>query len=208
MGLVLKVKSIFNDFRIISKYYSDVKSIARRMFVTNSFDGILAAIGVDVGGFSPTADPAMIAMSIVGGGVAMGVFSGVIGVYMSERAERMKELAELERKMAKSLKGTVYWKAVKIIPVYVALWSGIGILLFPTLTALPYVFAKVGLIGIKAAFLASLVLALASMAFLGLYLGFISGENPVRSAFRSLGVGLGGAALVWLLRSLLGFPIA
>jgi predicted membrane protein (TIGR00267 family) len=208
LGLALRVKSLVEELRSVVKYYRDVKAIARRMFVTNSFDGILAAIGVDVGGFSSNVDPALIAMGIIGGGVAMGVFSGVVGVYLSERAERLKEVSELERKMAKSLKGTVYWKAAKIVPLYVALWSGLGVLIFPTLIASPYILANMGLIGVKTAFLASIALALTLMTLLGLYLGAISGEGLVKPALRAFSVGLGGALLVWVLRTILGIPIA
>lgn len=192
----------------IVRYYSDVKSIARRMFVTNSFDGLLAAIGVNVGGYSPYSDPLQLAMGIIGGGVAMGVFSGMLGVYLSERAERLREVAELERKLAKSLKGSVYWKAARIIPLYIALWSGLGIVVFPTLTAIPYFLAARGLLGVSEAFYWSLLTALALMALLGAYLARISGESIVKSVARSVGVGLGGALLVLVLKSAFNLPLA
>ncbi len=203
-----RLRGFLRDFREVVSYYEDVRSIARRMFVTNSFDGILAAIGVNVGGFSPDADPIRIGLGIVGGGVAMGVFSGIIGVYLSERAERLREIVELERKMAKPLRGSVYWKAARLVPVYTALWSGLGIVLFPTLVAAPYFLASFGLVGAMQAFYLSLAVSLALMGFLGYYLAVVSGEDKLRSVARAVGIGVGGALLVYILRNILGVPIA
>jgi len=203
-----RLRGFARDFREVVRYYEDVKSIARRMFVTNSFDGILAAIGVNVGGFSPDADPARVAMGIIGGGVAMGVFSGVIGVYLSERAERLREIAELERKVARPLKGTVYWKAARVLPIYTALWSGLGIVLFPTLIAVPYFLSVTGIIEPMEAFYASLAIALVLMGSLGYYLAVISGEDKLKSTLRAVSIGVGGALLVFVLRNIVGVPLA
>ncbi len=191
------------DLRAIVKVYPDVKSIARRMFVTNSLDGIVAALGVNIGGYSSEGDPLLLASSIVGGSVAMGVISGMLGVYLSEKAERMREYRELERKLASDLKESVYWKAVQVVPIYIALWSGLGILLFPLLIAAPYFLASRGLLPMTAAYWASIVGALASMAWLGFYLARISGENPVRGSARVVGMGLLVIVIVKLLRLIL-----
>lgn len=208
MRLLLRVKSLLDDLRRVTRYYDDVGGIARRMFITNGFDAILASIGVDVGGFSSTGDPAVTAMGIIGGGLAMGIFSGVLGVYLSERAERLKEVQEIERNMARSLRGSVYWKAARIVPLYVAMLSGLGILLFPTIIASPYILAEAGIIGVREAFELSLAVALALMGLLGMYLGSISGEGPLKPALRAVLMGLGGILLVWMIRVVLGIPVA
>jgi predicted membrane protein (TIGR00267 family) len=132
------LNSILRDLKLLPRYYKDVRAIARRMFVTNAFDGILASLGVSVGGFSSKANPELLALSIIGGGLAMGLFSSVVGVYISERAERLRELRELERSMAKRLDGTIYARLAKLIPLYVALWSGLGATTFPLAVAFPY----------------------------------------------------------------------
>jgi len=175
------------------------------MFLTNSFDGILAAIGVNVGGYAETVKPGLLALSIIGGGAAMGVFSGIIGVYLSERAERLRELRDMERNLQASLKGSVYWTAAKAAPLYIALWSGIGIILFPTLIALPYIAASMcSCISMPTAFQASLAIALSILGMLGAYLARISGEPIAPSAARAIAVGIGGIILVLILKSLLG----
>ncbi|GAB6147721.1 hypothetical protein JCM10135_02620 [Stetteria hydrogenophila] len=203
----MRVKTFINDFRSLASF-SDVRAIARRMFVTNSFDTLLTVIGVDVGGFSPNADPRIMAMSIIGGGVAMGVFSGFIGIYLSERAERLKEVRELEKKLARSLRNSVYWRLALVAPLYVAAWSSFGVLMVTCLVASPYILAGLGLIGVKTAFLSSVTLALALTALLGLYLGRISGEGLAKSAFRALSLGVGGVLLVLFLKKIAGIPVA
>ncbi len=204
MGLASRLLGLLKDFRVVSRMYPDVESIARRMFVTNSLDGIVAAMGVNIGGYSQAGDPLLLASSIVGGSVAMGVISGMLGVYISEKAERMKELRELEKKMATDLRGSIYWKAAQLVPIYVAIWSGIGILLFPLLIAAPYFAASWGVIDMARAFLLSILAGLASMAGLGYYLGVVSGEEKWRSVARVLGMGL----LVIVLVKILRFAIA
>ncbi len=173
------------------------------MFVTNAFDSILATIGADVGGYSSSSNPLMLAMSMVGIGVAMGIFSAMMGVYLSERAERLREIKELERKVQASLKGSVYWKIAKLAPVYIALWSGLGVLLFPTIIAIPYFISYLGFFTIKSAFTMSLITSLILLAWLGFYLSLISGDSPVKSVLRTVLAGLGGMILVEIMKVLI-----
>ncbi|MEB3816973.1 MAG: hypothetical protein LRS46_03425 [Desulfurococcales archaeon] len=201
------VARLLRDIKRVPRYSKDVVAIARRMFVTNAFDGLLAALGVSVGGYSGTGDPMLLAMSIVGGGVSMGLFSGMIGVYLSERAERLRELRELERSMAKSLRGTIYAELAKVIPIYVALWSGLGATMFPVLVALPYFIAHLHLIRIREAFYSSLTIGLALSAILGYYLGLVSGESKVVSVIRLSSLALGGVIAVYIIKKILGLPI-
>ena len=196
MGLAQWIR----DLKLIVKLYPDVKSIARRMFVTNSLDGIIAALGVNVGGYSPGGDPILLASSIMGGSVAMGLISAMLGVYLSEKAERLREYRELEKSLASSLKSSIHWKAVNIVPLYIAFWSGLGILLFPLVISLPYFMAAAGTLSMGNAYIASLLAALSSMGYLGYYLARVSGENPVRGVARVLGMGLLAILIVKLLR--------
>ena len=195
---------VLEGIRKITSIYPDIKPVARRMFVTNSFDSILASLGVAVGGYSSTVDPFNLALSIAGGGLAMGVFSGMLGVYLSERAERLKEITEMERKVASTLQGTIYWRAAKLAPLYVALWSGLGVVVFPLLMAMPLLLASVTGAGLFVSVVESIAIGLASMAFLGYYLGKIGGENPVVSSVRTVSMGIGGILLVSVFKMFLG----
>ncbi|GBF08830.1 conserved hypothetical protein [Aeropyrum pernix] len=187
--------------------YPDTPSIARRMFVTNGFDGLLAAIGVNIGGFSGGADPVVMVLSIMGGSLSMGVLSGVVGVYLSERAERLKELSRLEKKVSRSLRRSIYWKAANIIPLYIALWSGVGVIAFPLISVLPYIAAAYGMLAIEEAFAASLAIALALAGGLGLYLGVVSGESKLYSMLRGLMLAVGAIILVHIFKFAVAGPL-
>ncbi|MCE4610904.1 MAG: hypothetical protein F7B17_02910 [Desulfurococcales archaeon] len=203
------LRSLLSEYKRLVKVYPDTPNIARRMFVTNAMDGLLAAIGVNVGGFSVDVDPRVLALSIMGGALSMGLLSAVVGVYLSERAERLNEVKRLEKKVGRSLRGSLYWRAAMLVPIYIALWSGVGVLVFPALTATPYLAASAGILGMGEAFALSLASALALMATLGYYLGVVSGESRLLYTLRGLALGAGGAVVVYLFKSLLQLsPIA
>jgi predicted membrane protein (TIGR00267 family) len=201
-------KGFLKDLKVVLRSHPDVASIARRMFVTNALDGVVAALGVNIGSFTPEHNPILHASGMIGGTLAMGVVSGMIGVYLSERAERLREFKDLERKVASSLKESVYWKAVRVIPIYVALWSGLGIILFPLLAALPFLLA--GLIGfsVVTAYYASIIISLGEMGFLGFYLGKVSGEGALRSTLRVVGMGFVALLIAFSLRVVLGLGVS
>ncbi|WP_062662366.1 hypothetical protein [Aeropyrum camini] len=202
-----RLREMYMEYRRIVQVYPDTPAIARRMFVTNGFDGLLAAIGVNIGGYSSGADPVVMVMSIMGGSLAMGVLSGVVGVYLSERAERLKELSRLEKKVSRSLRRSIYWKAANIIPLYIALWSGVGVIAFPLVSITPYIAAAYGLLGMGEAFAASLAIALTLSAALGLYLGVVSGESKLYSMVRGLMLAVGAIILVHLFKFAVAGPL-
>lgn len=207
-GISASLREFLKDLRNVTRYLDDVKPVARRMFVTNAFDGLLAALGVSMGSYSGSADPAMLALGIVGGGLAMGLFSGMIGVYLSERAERLSELHKLESKMMKNLRGTIYWRIARVVPVYVALWSGLGVTIAPIIVALPYILVAAGAaMSMKAALVASIALGLVVAAMLGYYLGVVSGESKISSTLRFVSLAGGGVILVYLIRTVVGVPV-
>ncbi|WP_131159868.1 hypothetical protein [Aeropyrum pernix] len=202
-----RLREMYLEYRRIVNVYPDTPSIARRMFVTNGFDGLLAAIGVNIGGFSGGADPVVMVLSIMGGSLSMGVLSGVVGVYLSERAERLKELSRLEKKVSRSLRRSIYWKAANIIPLYIALWSGVGVIAFPLISVLPYIAAAYGMLAIEEAFAASLAIALALAGGLGLYLGVVSGESKLYSMLRGLMLAVGAIILVHIFKFAVAGPL-
>jgi len=206
-GLAGFLGRIRREFELVMKVYPDTPAIARRMFATNSFDGLLSALGVSVGGFSPDVKPEFLALGIIGGSLSMGVLSGVVGVYLSERAERVREVRELEKKVAKSLRNSVYWKAANVIPIYIALWSGVGIIFFPLLVAAPYLAAASGIISMTRAFYASIGVALTLMALIGVYLARISGSSQLMGAVKGVAIGVAGILVVSAAKSLLGLAV-
>ncbi len=197
LSALMFFETLFRFYREIVHYASILKAkeIARRMFVTNSFDGLLSSLGVVLGNYvSGTVSLESYIGTVLGASFSLGFFSGVVATYLSERAERLRELKRTERVMLHSLKGTIYEKAAKLVPVYVAFWSGLGAMLLPLIGISPFLAAR--LLGVNAPNVALLVYASAAIMIielfaLGYYLGSISGENKILSGLRMALIGLG-----------------
>jgi predicted membrane protein (TIGR00267 family) len=97
----------FREYLEVSK----AQEIARRLFVMNAFDGTLTIMGVVIGAhFAGVINPHVIITAGIGGSVAMGI-SGVSGAYLTDRAERKRDLRKLEMAMLKNLEDTHYARA-------------------------------------------------------------------------------------------------
>lgn len=182
----------FKELRRLARI-SDAHSIARRLFVTNSFDGLISTLGIILGGYlGNVEDPATYIYTVAGGMLALGIFSGMIATYLSERAERLRELHETERVMLHKLDDSIYAKVARYVPVYVAFWSGIGALLLPLLTLIPFAVALY--LGtdfpLEITIAASTSIALVELFLIGCYLGKISGESKLLNGLKFVGIGL------------------
>jgi hypothetical protein len=110
------------DLQRIKKYIlaSQAHEIALRVFVMNSFDGILAIMGVVIGAhLSRVSDPRVVITAGIGGSVALGI-SGISSAYMAESAARKMKQKKLEGAMLKSLDDTQLSRASKFATVLVA----------------------------------------------------------------------------------------
>jgi predicted membrane protein (TIGR00267 family) len=187
------------------KHYARILNagpIARRMFVTNSFDGLLSSLGVVLGSYlSGAENPSTYVGGVVGASFAMGFFSGVVATYLSERAERMRELKQTERALLHTLKGSIYERAARIVPFYVALWSGIGAIVLPVVAVFPFILASMLHISVPVSLLVytSAAIILAELFLLGVYLGRISGENVWVNGVKLAGIGLAAVAFFALI---------
>ena len=83
---------------------TDLGDIARRYFVMNFFDGVLTVLGIVIGSFilflggnAPT--KLEIVVPALATSIAIGI-SGITGGYLSERAERKRNIIEMQRAMA------------------------------------------------------------------------------------------------------------
>ncbi|BEP17579.1 hypothetical protein PYJP_09310 [Pyrofollis japonicus] len=194
--IIRSVIDLLSQLRSMSTYARilEARSIARRMFITNSFDGLLSSLGVILGSYlSGATNPANYIGGVAGASFAMGFFSGFIATYMSERAERLRELRETEKAVLHSLKGSIYERAARVVPLYVAIWSGFGAIILPLIGILPFIISAVLGFGARISLLvyASAAIIIGELFALGAYLGHISGENPIISGLRLALIGLG-----------------
>lgn len=180
----------------------DAKEIARRMFVTNSFDSLLSSLGVILGNYTyGIENPASYVAGVVGASFTLGFFSGVLATYFAERAERLRELRETEKAVVRPLAGTIYEKAARIVPIYVAFWSGIGAVVLPIIGLLPFIASISSYLHAPVVLLvySSVALILAELYALGVYLGRISGGNPMLSGLKMMLTGLSAVILFTLI---------
>lgn len=189
----------FKELRRLARI-SDAHSIARRLFVTNSFDGLISTLGIILGGYlGDVRDPAIYIYTVTGGMLALGIFSGMIATYLSERAERLRELHETEKVMLHRLDDSIYAKVARYVPVYVAFWSGIGAFLLPLTTLTPFAIALYFRANcpLEIIIATSTLIALLELFFIGYYLGKIGGENKLLNGIKFVSIGL--AAVITLL---------
>lgn len=188
MSLISKFKNLKAKWKSYARL-SEVGVISRRYFVMNAFDGILTMFGVIIGAhFSKDLDPAIIITAGIAGCVAMGV-SGSSGAYMTEKAERARELKKLEKAMLKSLEGSVHKEAGKFASIFVAIIDGLSPAIFGIMVILPFFFANWEIIEEGHAFLSSIIMTLSLLFILGMYLAKISDENVIWYGIKMLVIG-------------------
>ncbi len=183
----------FREYLEVSK----AQEIARRLFVLNAFDGTLTIMGVVIGAhFAGVTNPHIVITAGIGGSVAMGI-SGVSGAYLTERAERKRDLRKLEMAMLKNLEDTHYARASEFASFVVAAVDGISPALSAAILVTPYLI--VPRISMDSAFFASLILGLAVLFILGIFLARISDERPAVSGLQMIVVGIITIIIVGLL---------
>lgn len=172
----------------------DVKSISRRYFISNGFDGTLTATGVTVGSYL-SGVPDGLTVFKVGIGAAIGLAtSGVWSVWEIEKAEKLAELHEIEDEMFEELEGTALHKHKNEGRVVNALASGLGPVLGVLIPVSPFLLEGTFLTMFEAT-AASVLLAVANLSAFGLYMAGISGQTKWKAAARMGLAGLVVAAL-------------
>lgn len=168
----------------------DFWEIARRYAVTNSFDSILMLLGIILGGyFGGIEEPSVILKLILAGTLSI-FFSGSLGTYISERAERELKVRELERAVLMTLDETFISEMERRKAILIALASGgIPSILVMTLS-ISFKICELGLIEIKLSYTLSILQALLLLFIMGFYLGSLSGGRRLSYALFTLGAGL------------------
>ncbi|UCG44624.1 MAG: hypothetical protein JSV58_04250 [Candidatus Bathyarchaeota archaeon] len=193
-----QVRSFFQRIRSYLRI-THVGNIARRYFVMNGFDGSMTMLGIVIGSWIiRNSDPRIIVTAGFGACLAMGV-SGIFGAFMAEKAERKRNLKELEDSMLTDLSDTLHGNASNFVSVYAGVIDGVSPMLTAVVSLVPFVLTLAGAIVIWDAYIISFVLTLATLFSLGLYLGRIAKENILLYGAQMVAAGLLTAAIVVLL---------
>ena len=152
---------------------ANISEIARRYFAMNAFDGVLTIIGVLMGNLVAGVNSAQIVLSTgLATSVAMGI-SGLWGAYLTESAERKRDLDELSRFTLTDLTDTRIGRASRAAIIIVAIVDGFSPFLAALVVLLPF-FVAGNFEDLTWAYYTSLGLALLTLFSLGLFLGHIS----------------------------------
>lgn len=168
---------------------ADIGNIARRYFAMNAFDGLLTIIGVIMGNMmAGVQTPRIIISTGLATCVAMGI-SGLWGAYLTEAAERQRDLIELSNHTLSDLSETRIGDASRFAVAVVAVVDGIAPFLSALIVLIPFFFVEV-LPSIRWAYFSALGLALLTLFSLGLFLGRISQGDLFRYGLRTVIAGV------------------
>ncbi len=181
------------------KNISNVAPILRRYFVMNVFDGILTMLGIIIGvKIAGVLEPHLIITAGISGIIALGV-SGASSAYMTEKAERIREIKNLERALLTKLpEDGEQTSASRVATFYAAFVNGASPAIMALIILIPFFLANFGVIEKETAFSSSIILSFALLFSLGIYLAKISQESLLKYGIMMLLVGLiaGGLCLL------------
>lgn len=176
-----------------------VHGIARRYFIVNGFDGALTMLGLIMGfHVSEQVNLPVVVNACLGAAIALGM-SGLTSAYISEAAEKKKELRELEDAMVKDLGDSAYGQAARLLPFVIALINGLAPLIISLIIILPLWATSLVLSLPFTPLETALLLALVSTFLLGIFLGRISNTFWLWAGLRTLLIAAATAGLIYLL---------
>jgi len=178
---------------------SNVDEVARRYFVMNGFDGILTVLGIVMGVYAANLkNPEIIIVTVFSVCIANAI-SGFSGTFMSESAERIRQVKILERKMLKTFHNSIIDESARFATLYCAIVASLSPFLLGLLNLTPMVLAYFNLVSYITAFYLLIAISLSILFFLGIFLGKVSRENILFWGIKMFLVGLVTTAGLFLL---------
>ena len=194
MRSLLEAVSYFREYDKLA----NISEIARRYFAMNAFDGVLTIIGVLMGNFVAGVSDARIVLSTgLATCVAMGV-SGLWGAYLTESAERKRDLDELSKVTLTDMTNTRIGRASRAAIVIVAVVDGLSPLMAALIVLLPFFIAG-STDDLSWAYYTALGLALVTLFGLGLFLGHISKGRMIVYGLKTVLAGVVSIAISFFL---------
>lgn len=191
--------SLIESFREYNNL-ARIGEIARRYFAMNAFDGVLTIIGVLMGNFTAgVEEPRIVISTGLATCVAMGV-SGLWGAYLTEAAERKRDITELGRFTLTDLNDSRIGRASRAAVVIVALVDGLSPFLAALIVLIPF-FVSAMFPTITLVYYTSLAAALLTLFGLGLFLGRVSRGNLIVYGLKTVVAGVISIAISFLLEA-------
>lgn len=182
---------------LIKKSFKD--DIVRRVFIKNTFDGVITILGILIAFYLTNFSNAwVIIFSCLGSGIAIAV-SGIFGAYLTERAERRLKIKKLEKQLLRSLKGTILSKKSINSSIIVALFDGLPPLITTIIILIPFLLI---FIPIQTAYLFSFLISSLIIVFLGILISKISKEKILPNVLKMFGAALTVTTILYLIEVL------
>lgn len=181
--------------------------IARRYLAMNAFDGVLPVIGILMGGIialayqNPTFVYQTTLLAILGTSFAMFV-SGITSSYLTETAEREREIKELEQSLLADLKDSGISKAARTTTIVVSLINGLSPSMAAFATAVPLFIPLFTTIPIATVFYLSILIGLIVLFGLGVFLGRVSKTNVILYGLKTVAAGALVIFMMWIVSSI------
>ena len=178
--------------------------IARRYLAMNAFDGVLPVLGILMGGLiimshqNPVFVYETSFLAIIGLSFAM-LISGITSSYLTEGAERKRDILELERALLTDLDGSKIAEASKTTTVVISLINGLSPSLSALVTIFPLALPIFNIVSIELAFVISLIVGIVILFLLGMFLGKISETNRIIYGIKTLVAGSIVIMMMWFL---------
>ena len=177
---------------------SDSRGILRRYLVVNGFDGALTMLGLIIGFVvSSSAELEVIINACVAAAIALGM-SGISSAWVSEVAERKRELSDLEEAMLVDLGDSAHGQAARWVPLLVALVNGGAPLLISLLIITPLWLAQSGVLLPVSPLYLSICIAAVVIFVLGILLGRIADVSWARSGIRTVAIAALTVVLIYI----------
>ena len=175
-----------------------ISEIARRYFAMNAFDGVLTTIGVLAGNYlAGVRDLSIPIRTGIATSIAMGI-SGLWGAYLTETAERQRELSELEKVSLIDQSNTSIGRASRFAVIVVSIVDGLAPALASMIVLTPLFLGTVIDNPVLSYALAGGT-ALLCLFGLGMFLGKVSDKNLIGFGIKTLLAGLVAIAINFLL---------
>lgn len=170
----------------------------------NGFDGSMTILGIVLGSLLTGItynNLQVIIFSAMGSTIALGL-SGLTSAFVAERAERVRELKELETKMQSNLASTELALETKLAPIWTALINSLSPIVtsITSLSPLLFIFIFPILRNPEIAAYASILIDLSILFLLGVYLGKISKRSMLFNGIKMVAAGVGMTVILLLVR--------
>lgn len=183
---------------------SEKQVAVRRYFFSNSFDGVLAMMGLSLGAaIVPGTKISTVVFAGVGTAIAM-LVSGVSGIYLTESAETRRMIREIEESMLRDVSDTVIGRAGAVGTLIASVVGGLSNFLLSMTVLLPYIISLHFVELQPMAPMLSTAEGLVILFLLGMFLGKFSRINVVKTGLRMAGLGVVTATLILLVELFFG----